>query len=251
MAEEVREQAKRERADARERRRSLTTQPFEDADEAAGRENADGNTARATAMKAVGTAAAAAIVGGLAGGAKALIDRRRDSEPDPEDSGSEPADAAPESPEAEAEEEEDRDDDGEAAAEDTQGETDESEDEPTSRAGESEDEPVSGADGPGLGAEPAGPAEPSQGAATGEVAKIVQRAREQVVELLGSEAESISGIERANGSWSVAVEVVDLHRIPDTTDVFSSYEVVLDDDGNLVSLSRKRRYRRGQVEEGS
>ena len=36
---------------------------------------------------------------------------------------------------------------------------------------------------------------------------------------------------------------------PRSAHVLSSYEVVLDDDRNLVSLERRGRYRRSQVEE--
>ena len=48
----------------------------------------------------------------------------------------------------------------------------------------------------------------------------------------------------------MSVEVVDVHRIPESTDVLASYEVALDDDGGLLSLERRGRYRRSQVEEG-
>src|SRR5207248_6016574 len=82
------------------------------------------------------------------------------------------------------------------------------------------------------------PDEPQQGASRSDVAAMVKRARTQITDLLGKEPESISGVEQANGSWSVNVEVVEIHRIPDTTDILSSYEVVLDDDGNLVRLER-------------
>ena len=88
------------------------------------------------------------------------------------------------------------------------------------------------------------------GASSSDVQRIVDRARCLVEDLLGSETESVSGVERSNGSWSVTVEVVEMHRIPESTDVLSSYEVVLDDDGNLVRLGRARRYRRSQVEDG-
>jgi hypothetical protein len=81
------------------------------------------------------------------------------------------------------------------------------------------------------------------------VARIAELARDHVEELLGTTAESISSLGRSNGAWHLTVEVVELRRIPDSTDVLSSYEVVLDDDGNLVSLDRRRRYRRAQVED--
>ena len=58
-----------------------------------------------------------------------------------------------------------------------------------------------------------------------------------------------SSVRRQDGGWAVTLEVVEVRRIPDSTDVLSSYELVLDDDGGIVELNRKRRYRRSQVEE--
>ena len=80
------------------------------------------------------------------------------------------------------------------------------------------------------------------------VAEIVVKAREQLRGLLGREPESVSGIERTNGHWSVTIEVIELHRIPDSTDVLASYELVLDDDGNVARMVRRRRYLRSQIE---
>ena len=77
----------------------------------------------------------------------------------------------------------------------------------------------------------------------------MDQARSHVENLLGKEAESISGIAKQDGRWSVTVEIVEVHRIPDSTDILASYEVVLDDDGDLIRLERQGRYRRSQVEE--
>jgi len=43
----------------------------------------------------------------------------------------------------------------------------------------------------------------------------------------------------------VLVEVVEVRRIPDTTDVLALYEVTVDDDGALEGYRRRRRYVRG------
>ena len=93
----------------------------------------------------------------------------------------------------------------------------------------------------------------SDGTAAGspsDAMQIVKQAREHLKNLLGADAESVSGIERTNGNWSVTFEVVEMRRIPESTDILSSYSAVLDDDGGIVSLTRGRRYRRSQVEEG-
>ena len=45
--------------------------------------------------------------------------------------------------------------------------------------------------------------------------------------------------------WKVHVEVVEVRRIPDTTDVLALYEVQVDEDGDLMGYRRLRRYARG------
>jgi len=92
--------------------------------------------------------------------------------------------------------------------------------------------------------------EPPRGAGGDELAEIATQARELLRSLRGVEAESISAIGRTNGGWRVALEVVELRRIPDSTDVLASYEVELDGDGKFLGFERSRRYSRSQAEGG-
>jgi hypothetical protein len=73
-------------------------------------------------------------------------------------------------------------------------------------------------------------------------------ARSLVEELSGRAPESVSGASRdEEGDWTVCVDVVELARIPPSTDVLATYEVVLDSDGELREMTRTRRYTRNQV----
>ena len=63
--------------------------------------------------------------------------------------------------------------------------------------------------------------------------------------LTGKDAEGVTGLERTDDGWMVRVEVVELRRIPDTTDVLALYEVQTDAHGALESYQRVRRYVRG------
>ena len=75
-------------------------------------------------------------------------------------------------------------------------------------------------------------------------------ARQFVEELAGRSPESISGATRAEGGgWTVCVDVVELSRIPPSTDLLATYEVTLDAGGDLVELARARRYVRNQSDE--
>jgi hypothetical protein len=92
--------------------------------------------------------------------------------------------------------------------------------------------------------------EPPRGAGGDELAEIATNARELLRSLRGVEAESVSAIGRTNGGWRVTLEVVELRRIPDSTDVLASYDVQLDGDGKFLGFERGRRYNRSQAEGG-
>jgi Gas vesicle synthesis protein GvpO len=79
-------------------------------------------------------------------------------------------------------------------------------------------------------------------------AAAARLAAENVAEFTGREPENVVAIDRRDGDWYVDVEVVESHRIPDTTDVLAIYEVRLDRGGDLLSYRRTRRYARGQLD---
>ena len=75
--------------------------------------------------------------------------------------------------------------------------------------------------------------------------QVAARAAQQLLELTGKGAEGVTGLERTDDGWKVYVEVVEVRRIPDTTDVLALYEVQVDEDGDLTGYRRLRRYARG------
>jgi hypothetical protein len=91
----------------------------------------------------------------------------------------------------------------------------------------------------------------SNGKGNGKVAAtdIVRKALEQVAVLTGRTVEGVNGLQRSDDGWLVTVEVVELRRVPDSTDVLGSYEVAVDERGELQEYRRTRRYYRSQVEE--
>ena len=78
-------------------------------------------------------------------------------------------------------------------------------------------------------------------------AELVRAAARLLGELTGRPAESVLGLRKDDDGWKVTVEVVELPRIPRATDVIGCYVVTLDDDGELVSYERQRRYIRAQA----
>jgi len=162
-------------------------------------------------MQAAKVAAASAAVGAAAAAAQALRSRHEHDEPDEEEA---PRDEQPE-PEAEAAPDE------EPEEEQQQEEEQEQEEE-----------------------------EPVEGAPLGDAHTAAQRAREQLEELLGKQVESVSSLERTHDGWVVALEVVELSRIPESTDVLASYELEVDDDLNFRRYQQARRYHRSQAARG-
>jgi hypothetical protein len=72
----------------------------------------------------------------------------------------------------------------------------------------------------------------------------------QIAELTGKDPESVTGVQRSEDGWLVAVDVIEDRRIPSSTDILSTYEAEIDDDGELLSYRRVRRYSRGRGDNG-
>jgi hypothetical protein len=56
-------------------------------------------------------------------------------------------------------------------------------------------------------------------------------------------------MERTEDGWSVQIEVLELRRVPTTTDLLALYEVRTDGRGELTGYRRLRRYARGAADD--
>jgi hypothetical protein len=72
-------------------------------------------------------------------------------------------------------------------------------------------------------------------------------AREQLEMLIQRPSEAVSGLTRKPDGWTVMLEVVELERVPPTTDILATYRVDLDEDGELIGYERVNRYYRNQA----
>jgi hypothetical protein len=112
----------------------------------------------------------------------------------------------------------------------------------TSRTTDTRSSPSSGSDGSPPRKRSAPKAEaPRRATAT----QVAARAASQLLELAGKEPEGVTGLSRDDDGWTVEVEVVEVRRIPNTTDVLALYEVTTDEHGDLLGYRRLRRYARG------
>ena len=78
--------------------------------------------------------------------------------------------------------------------------------------------------------------------------ELALEAKATVKDMTEFDPETVSALQWDGESWLVSVEVCELTRIPNTTDVMATYVVQLDDGGGLLGYKRERRYLRGEAE---
>ncbi len=79
--------------------------------------------------------------------------------------------------------------------------------------------------------------------------EIAERAKQQLAELTSLALGTVSAMSHDDEGWHVAVDMIELRKIPDSTDVLAVYEALLNDKGELLTYKRVRRYRRDQITE--
>jgi hypothetical protein len=77
---------------------------------------------------------------------------------------------------------------------------------------------------------------------------LAQAALTTVQELTGYDPEAVTALEWDGELWEITVDVLELTRIPNTTDVLGEYIVKLDETGTLRGYRRARRFQRGQAQ---
>jgi hypothetical protein len=75
-------------------------------------------------------------------------------------------------------------------------------------------------------------------------AEVASNVKVGLASLTGLVVDTVSGVEKAGDDWKVVVEMVELSRIPNSSDVLASYAVVADGEGDILSYRRTRRYLR-------
>jgi Gas vesicle synthesis protein GvpO len=76
--------------------------------------------------------------------------------------------------------------------------------------------------------------------------ELSQAALTTVQELTGYQPEAVTGLEWDGDQWQVRVDVLELARVPNSTDVIGEYLVSLDEEGTLRGYKRISRFQRGK-----
>ena len=70
------------------------------------------------------------------------------------------------------------------------------------------------------------------------IPKLVERAREDLASLTGLELGSTVSTLKDEKGWRVEIEMVEKKSLPDSMDILATYEVLMDDDANLIEFKR-------------
>ena len=99
------------------------------------------------------------------------------------------------------------------------------------------------AEGTGDGDHPRGPSGETS------MAEAVAAARRELEALLGQSVERVSSAVPEDQGWRMTVDALELARVPDSTSVLGSYDVLLDRRGHIVEYQRTRRFYRSRADE--
>ena len=81
-----------------------------------------------------------------------------------------------------------------------------------------------------------------------DVGTLIEKAREELSKLTRLKASSTVGVIKDEKGWHISVEMLEKKSIPDQMDILALYEVLLDEDGNLLSFERKSMRKRMETE---
>jgi len=82
------------------------------------------------------------------------------------------------------------------------------------------------------------------------MAELIQRTKQQMEAITGLSPETVSRLDRAESGWSLGIDMLEHSSIPRTHDLLASFEVTLDEAGNIQRWRRTGRFVRCQQIEG-
>jgi Gas vesicle synthesis protein GvpO len=82
----------------------------------------------------------------------------------------------------------------------------------------------------------------------GDAGRLGERVMHTLAKLVGCPTEGVTGLRRTDDGWVLTVEVLEVERVPETTDVLASYEIEANQEGEILSFERRRRYLRAETD---
>ena len=78
-------------------------------------------------------------------------------------------------------------------------------------------------------------------------ADVASKVKTELSSLTGLPVDTVSSIERAEDEWKIVLEMVELQRIPNSSDMLATYVIQADGKGELLNYHRTRRYLRAST----
>ena len=76
--------------------------------------------------------------------------------------------------------------------------------------------------------------------------ELAEQAKSQLAEVTGLKPITVTGTFKDEQGWHIALDMLEMSRIPTATDILGDYEVLADENGNMVKFERKRTRLRGE-----
>jgi hypothetical protein len=79
-----------------------------------------------------------------------------------------------------------------------------------------------------------------------DIKELSERAKSQLAEVTGLKPITVTEVFKDEQGWHIALDMLEMSRIPTATDVLGDYEVLSDDNGNMLRFERRRTRLRGE-----
>ena len=77
--------------------------------------------------------------------------------------------------------------------------------------------------------------------------EVAMRTMEQLSQLTGYRPVAVVGSSKDDQGWRITVDLLELSRIPASSDLLGVYQALVDEEGNLMEFERKMTHNRGDV----
>ena len=81
---------------------------------------------------------------------------------------------------------------------------------------------------------------------TANLASLVESTKLQMATITGLQYDTISQFDPSEDGWKMVIDMLEYRSIPRTQDLLSTFEVVLDQAGDVIRWRRTGRFTRGQ-----
>ena len=76
--------------------------------------------------------------------------------------------------------------------------------------------------------------------------EVAERAKQELAQVTGLRPVAVVASYRDAEGWRVSVEMLEMARVPESTDILGTYVVELDEEGTMVRFQKKRAHLRAE-----